>query len=196
MKKVVVSLCIILLSASLSRAGQDVEISLKNNTEKEIQKKNQLERLLKQYHLSKWIFTRKVLIDEQTAIPHSHPVLTLNTGQLDNDLAVLSSFIHEQIHWLEESKPEQREKAIAELKAIYPDAPSGPPQGARNSYSTYLHLIVCHLEYEAMRELVGDEKAKQVIETTSKYYYGWIYRTVLSDGPKIKAVVERNKLGI
>jgi hypothetical protein len=40
-----------------------------------------LERLLKQYDLSKWIFTRKVIID-QGEIPHSHPVLTLHTRHL------------------------------------------------------------------------------------------------------------------
>jgi hypothetical protein len=105
-------------------------------------------------------------------------------------------FVHEQIHWFEESKPQQRDQAIEELRTIYPDAPSGSPEGARDKYSTYLHLMVCHLEYEAMKELVGNEKAKEVIETSSKRFYKWVYRTVLSDGPKIKAVIEKHKLQI
>ncbi|HKG21517.1 MAG TPA: hypothetical protein VKC34_06425 [Blastocatellia bacterium] len=37
MKKAAVSLSLIMLSAGLGHAGQDIEISLKNNTEKELQ---------------------------------------------------------------------------------------------------------------------------------------------------------------
>lgn len=195
-KKLTASLCAVLFSAILCQAQSDLQISLKNNNETELQRKEQLERLLKHYNVSRWIFTRKVLIDEKTAIPHSHPVLTLNTGQSDDDLALLSTFVHEQIHWHAESKAQQRESAIEELKALYPDAPGGPPEGARNQYSTYLHLIVCHLEYEAMKDLVGNDKAKEVIEAFSRHHYKWVYRTVLSDGPKIKAVVDKHKLNI
>ncbi len=194
MKRVLIATLVVLLSTCLGLAQQNLQISLKGNTEKEQQKKNQLEKLLKQYNLSKWIFTKNILIDEQTRIPHSHPVLTLNTNQLDNDLATLSTFIHEQLHWFEEANPKQRDKAIEELKIIYPDAPSGPPEGARDKYSTYLHLIVCYFEYEGMKELVGSEKAKQIIEESSKRFYKWIYRTVLSDGSKLKAVVEKQGL--
>lgn len=194
-KKIILSFCAVLFSAILCHAQPDLQITLKNDTESERQRKGQLERLLKQYEVSRWIFTRKVSIDEKTAIPHSHPVLTLNARQAD-DLALLSTFIHEQIHWHAEAKAQQRESAIEELKAIYPDAPSGPPEGARNLYSTYLHLIVCHLEYEAMKVLVGDDKAREVIEAFSRHHYKWVYRTVLSDGPKIKAVVDKHRLNI
>ena len=196
MKKSLGSFSAILLCVTLTFAQQDLQISLKNNTEKERQKKSQLEKLLKQYDLSKWIITRSILIDEQARIPHSHPVLTLNTNQLDDDLATLSTFIHEQIHWFEEANPKQRDKAIEELRTIYPEAPSGPPEGARDRESTYLHLIVCYLEYEGMKELVGAERAKQVIETSSKRFYKWVYRTVLSDESKLKAVIEKQGLKI
>jgi hypothetical protein len=194
MKRFLIAALVVLLSTCLGLAQRDLQISLKGNTEKEQQKKNQLEKLLKQYKLSKWIFTKNILIDEQTRIPHSHPVLTLNTNQLDNDLFTLSTFIHEQLHWFEEANPKQRDQAIEELKIIYPDAPGGPPEGARDKYSTYLHLIVCYLEYEGMKELVGSEKAKPIIEESSKRFYRWIYRTVLSDGATLKAVVEKQGL--
>jgi hypothetical protein len=196
MKKLLGSVSVILLCAALSFAQQDLQVSLKSNTEKERQKNSQLEKLLKQYDLSKWTFTRRILIDEQTRIPHSHPVLTLNTNQLDDDLATLSTFIHEQIHWFEEAKSTQRDKAIEELRAMYPEAPSGPPEGARDRDSTYLHLIVCYLEYVGMKELVGTERAKQVIEASSKRFYKWVYRTVLSDESKLKAVLEKQGLKI
>ncbi|HEV8484265.1 MAG TPA: hypothetical protein VGV87_12030 [Blastocatellia bacterium] len=170
-----------------------IEISVKNGSERENQTKAQLERLLKQYNLAKWIFTTKVIID-QAEIPHSHPVLTLHTRHLGNDDALLSTFIHEQIHWFEEQHAAERDKAIKELEAIYPEAPGGPPEGARDKNSTYLHLMVCYLEYLGMIELVGPEKARHVIEESSHNYYKWIYATVLKDGPKIAAVLEKHKL--
>src|SRR5688572_7969170 len=112
MKRFLIAVFVVLFSTCPALAQQDLQISLKGNTEKEQQKKNQVEKLLKQYKPSKWIFTKNILIDEQTRIPHSHPVLTLNTNQLDNDLATLSTFIHEQLHWFEEANPTQRDKAI------------------------------------------------------------------------------------
>lgn len=50
--------------------------------------------------MQRWIRTRDVVVEEK-AIPHSHPVLTLNTQYLKNDNALLATFIHEQFHWLE-----------------------------------------------------------------------------------------------
>jgi hypothetical protein len=196
MKKLFAASLLVLFSISLGHAQEPLQISLKNNSEKESQKKAQLERLLRQHNLSKWLLTRSVIIDEQTRIPHSHPVLTLSADDLDDDARTLATFIHEQIHWLGETRLAGIEKAIEELKVMYPDAPGGPPEGARNSYSTYLHLVVCYLEYQGLKELVGNEKARQVIEDSSKRFYKWIYRTVLSDEAKLKAVVEKHGLKI
>jgi hypothetical protein len=105
-------------------------------------------------------------------------------------------FIHEQIHWFASSKFRQVDKAIEELKVLYPEAPDGPPEGARNKGSTYLHLIVCHLEYEALKELAGSEKARSIIEEMSGEYYKWIYRTVLADGEKIERIVGKYNLKV
>ena len=68
-----------------------LEISLKNKDQREEQTKQQLERLLSTYDLSKWIFTRKILI-ESRVIPHSHPVLTLSTRHLKDDELLLATF--------------------------------------------------------------------------------------------------------
>ena len=182
---------ILLLLKGLPAA--DIEVSVKKGSERENQTKAQLERLLKQYDLTKWLFTRKVIID-QDEIPHSHPILTIHTRHLGNDDALLSTFIHEQIHWFEELHAAERDKAIKELEALYPDAPGNPPEGARDKNSTYLHLMVCHLEYQGMIELVGSQRARHVIEESSRSYYKWIYSTVLKDGAKIGAVLEKHNL--
>ena len=85
MKKTLFIFWITLFLSTTASAQNSIEISLKNNTRDEIQTKEQLQRLLKTYDLSKWIFTKAVLIDEKTAIPHIHQVLTLNTRNIKDD---------------------------------------------------------------------------------------------------------------
>jgi hypothetical protein len=80
-----------------------ISIELAHNSPDEQRAKDQLERLLKNYDLSRWIFTKKVRI-EQFVRPHSHPVLTLNTRSIGNDQRALASFVHEEVHWLSTRK--------------------------------------------------------------------------------------------
>src|SRR5688572_24621752 len=132
----------VLLNLSLAVAAQKIEISLKNNTPAEAKTKVQLERLIAAHDLSKWTFIRKVEIDEK-AIPHSHPVLTLNTRHIKDDELLLSTYVHEQIHWHLVNLSKETDEAIKELRVLFPKVPAGPPGGARDENSTYLHLLVC-----------------------------------------------------
>ena len=92
---------------------------------------------------------------ERGAVPHSHPRLTLNTRHLDSDNLQLSTFVHEEIHWHLVAKAKQTDQAIKELEQSYPTVPIEPPDGAEGRDSTYLHLLVNYLEYEAMKTLIG-----------------------------------------
>jgi hypothetical protein len=195
MKKGFLSASLAFFLFSIALAQDDIEISLKHNNNREKQTSDQLRRILKQYNLSKWLFTKQVLI-EFRALPHSHPVPTINTLYLDNDIRFLSMFIHEQIYWFTSNKFAQTSKAMEELKTLYPNAPDGPPEGAKDKQSTYLLLVVCYLEYEAMKELVGDEKARGLTEQMSVEFYKWIYRTILTDDEKIRRIVEKHNLKI
>lgn len=183
MKKTLFFFCITLFLSIAASARNNIEISLKNNTQAEIQTKEQLQRLLKTYNLSKWIFTGKVLIDEKTAIPHSHPILTLNARHIKDDELLVSTFVHEQIHWHLVQKDKETEQVIKELRLMFPKVPAKGPEGARDENSTYLHLLVIYLEYRAVREAFGELKGKQIMEFWSTDHYTWIYRTVL-DRPR------------
>lgn len=185
------SCSIVFLLAFLLQTTSEIEISLKNNSKSEMQTKVELQRLLRQYDLSKWTFTRKIMI-EDNVIAHSHPVLTLNTRWIAEDL--LATYVHEQIHWFLSDNRKRTEQGIAELKEIYPKVPVGNPDGARNEYSTYLHLIVNYLEYQAMKELIGEAKTRELL--AGKRYYKWIYKTVLNDSARLKEIVERYELKI
>src|SRR4030095_8928515 len=137
--------------------------SLKNNSREESQTRDQLQRLVKTYDLSKWIFTRSILIDEK-AIPHSHPILTLHTRHLKDDDLLLSTFVHEQLHWFLVQKGKETDEAMKELRALFPKVPVGPPDGAPDEEPPYLHLLVVSLEYGADREVLGELRAKQVMD--------------------------------
>lgn len=197
MRKILLCTMISLLlpAALLAQSKQQAElkITLKNNAPDEAQTRSQLQRLLGQYDLSRYIFTREIVIDRR-AIPHSHPVLTLSTRHVKDDELLLSTFVHEQFHWFLSQREEETEKAKQELRAIFPNAPAGGPEGARDENSTYLHLLVNVLEYAAVRELLGELRARQVMEFWATDHYRWIYRQVLAEGRKIREVLVKHKL--
>jgi hypothetical protein len=198
MRKFLLSMMLcLLLPASLWAQGKqgELKISLKHNAADENQTRSQLQRLLGQYDLSRYIFTREIVIDRE-AIPHSHPVLTLSTRHLKDDDLLLSTFVHEQFHWFLTQRNDQTDKAKQELKTIFPKVPVGYPDGARDEDSTYLHLLVNLLEYRAVRELLGELRARQVMEFWATDHYRWIYRQVLDEGRKIREVVIKYKLMI
>ena len=173
-----ITLTIALILISHIAIGQKIEISSKNRDSKELDGKSQMERIIKNYEkeIKNWIFTNKINIDKNV-IPFSHPVLTLNCNYLDNDLKQLATFLHEQFHWFVSSKIAEEENAIKAFKELFPEVPVEAGLGARNEYSTYLHLIVCDMEFQALTKLIGENSARQLLAKWT--HYTWIYKTVL-----------------
>jgi hypothetical protein len=172
-----------------------LEIELKQGSPDEVRTRDQLQRLLREHDLGRWIFTRKVVIDgTPRLIPHSHPVLTLSTRYLKDDDLLLSTFVHEQLHWYLTENEERAKPALQELRKLYPDAPSGFPQGARDQESTYNHLIVCYWEIRAAKELLGELRSFQVAQFWMHDHYMWIYRKVLEEGYKIGPLIHKHGL--
>jgi hypothetical protein len=185
-----------LLVLAWTTAGQEnhaeiLSIRLHRGTPLEERGGEQLRRLLHTHDLRKWLFTRDVLI-QSGVIPHSHPVLTLNTRYLDDDTAQLATFVHEQIHWFltDHVGHARTNAAVSELHRFYPQAPTAPPEGARDAWSTYLHLIVCTLELQALTELLGEPSARQQLARWT--HYTWVYQTVLMDTEKLTELVRRH----
>jgi hypothetical protein len=168
-------------------------IDLAHGSDRERQTKATLEQVLASYDLRKYTFTRHVIID-QGAINHSFPVITLNTRFADSPDELLSSYIHEQLHWHLRERGMYQQEAIAELRKEYPSAPVGAPEGAESPFSTYGHLIDCYLEVQADRKLMGPERTAAVIR--NKGHYTWIYKTVVQDEAKIADVVRRHRVEV
>src|SRR5262245_22355526 len=135
--------------------AEAIDIRLQSGTPLEERGRDQLRRLLHTYDLHTWLFTRVVLI-QSGVIPHSHPVLTLNTRYVDDDTAQLATFVHAQLHWFLTDHVERAKTgaALTELRALYPTVPTALPKGAMGERSTYLHLIVCHLELQDRKSVV------------------------------------------
>jgi len=78
---------------------------------------------------------------------------------------------------------------VAEMEALFPEVPSPAEGGARDAESTYRHLPVCDLEYQAMTPLVGAKAARETLESFT--HYDWIYDKVLND-PRVREVALRH----
>ena len=179
-----------LLSLGLS---DTIKITTAHHSDPENRTKTQLEQVIASYDLKKYTFTKDVVI-EAGAINHAFPVLTLNVRFANSPDELLSSYIHEQLHWHLRNHGSAQQAAIETLRRLYPNAPVGGTEGAETAVSTYGHLVDCYLEILADRELMGPERTATVI--ADKGHYTWIYKTVLADELRIAAIVKANGLAV
>ena len=154
-----------------------------------------LEALRRRHDLARYEYTRVVRI-----VPGSdtfaHPILTLGNRFADSEDLLLSTYLHEQMHWYLWllGTPERDPVApfFDELVRRYPEAPIGLPDGARNYESTYLHLVVNWLEIAATATLIGRPRAFSCADAQPTYR--WIYKTVLRDWDVLAELYERHGL--
>ncbi len=81
-------------SFALGSDSPRIEIDLARGTPREQLAKQTLEQVLASHDLSKYTFTRKVVI-EQGASNHAFPILTLNAYFASSPDELLSSYLHE-----------------------------------------------------------------------------------------------------
>jgi hypothetical protein len=184
--------CALLFSSSIALASTPkLKIKTKHGNALEDAKRDQIERLAKQYDLSKYTLTRNIMI-EQGAMNHSMPELTLNPRFLDNDDLALSAYIHEQGHWLlVERGRSQNELLFEKLQMMFPGIPTQLPQGSGGLRDTYFHVIVCMLEWQGMEDLVGAQRARSAIEWKQHDHYTSIYEKVLQNREKIETLMQQ-----
>jgi hypothetical protein len=169
-----------------------LKIKTKNAGPQEEERKQQMERLAKQYDLKKYTITRDILID-RSAMNHSHPVLTLNLRFLDNDDLALSAYVHEQGHWVLTGRgPRVNRPLFDDLQRSFPGLNYRVPDGDGEMISSYYHIAVCMLEWHAMEALVGPERARKVIEWKQADHYKAVYSIVLNQHEQVESILNRN----
>lgn len=178
------------LACNISIASDDVMLSLAHGSAAEVQTESRLRSLLSRYDLSPWTITRRVIID-QDEIPHSHPVLTLHSRHRNDDELLLSTYVHEQLHWWLATRSKETAEAEAELRLRYPKIPVGYPEGSSDDDGNYEHLLVIYLEYRADQTLLGELKAREVMQFWASDHYTWLYEKILSESDVIGRVVKK-----
>lgn len=151
----------------------------------------QLRRIINDYDIDDWIFTEEVkIVNGEDA--RSYPILQMNTNHLEDDEIQLSVFVHENAHIFvaNDKKDEAENKVIRELRSLYPNPPA--PQ----QKNLYHHIMVVWIEYDALIELFGKEKASEIIDRKIDYYtkedpssllsqnYVW-YNKIVMNNPKV-----------
>lgn len=189
------SLAIALLISSVANSETPkLNIRTKNGLPFEERGKEQYERLAKQYDLQKYTITRDIII-ERGAIPHSRPILTLNMRFLDDDDLALSSYLHEQAHWLlSERHPRDMPDLFDDLQKSFPNLDYHVPQGDGELRGSYFHIAVCMFEWRAMEELVGPQRALREMEWKQKDHYKAIYALVLANREQVEKILKRHDI--
>jgi hypothetical protein len=129
----------------------------------------------------------------------AQPVLTLGNRFADSEDLLLSTYLHEQMHWYlwHLGTPERDMVApfMDELVRRYPDAPIDLANGGARSYeATYSHLVVNWLEIATTSEFIGRERAIAVANAQRRRSYGWLYDTVVRDWDLLGELYERHDI--
>lgn len=184
-------LAVLLLSVCVSARTPKLNITLKHNSAGEQKRKEQIERLAEKYDLAKYTITRDLVIDQQAA-NHSSPVLTQNLVFLDNDDRALSAYVHEQAHWLlMEHHHGQARQMLPELIRLYPNIDIKPPYGDGHQGTSYMHLVVLMLEWQALEDLLGADRARAVMEFKRQDHYRELYATVMDHRKDMEVFLQR-----
>lgn len=173
----------------------ELDVRLATGSDAEAQARDELRTILANHDLKPWTFTTDVVVEEGTQ-PRSHPVLTLSTANRGS--IQLASYVHEQMHWFCTTRREAVEALCAgELRRRYPTVPVGAPDGAPDERSTYLHLIVCWLELDALRRLIGTDAGDEVVRHfASAGVYRWVYDKVQEDFDSLGQIFRDNQVAI
>ena len=151
-----------------------LNISSKNNIPQESKVVDIVKSVCEKYDIP--VFTQNVVI-EKDVIPHSHPVLTLNTQVKDTRL-LLTTLVHEQLHWYAQDHSQYND-CITYLKSKYQD------DGEHNKSGTYPnsyweHIIVCFNTRRYLKKVLSKEDS------------GWVYKEWQAYPTLEKLIVEKN----
>jgi hypothetical protein len=171
------------------RPATGVDVRPAHGSERENAGAEALRSVLAEYDLRRWMFTDLVNVDETIRGGFSHP-LTINPDSLVRRPAcALTTFLHEQLHWLAE--PPGVDAATIEVSKRWPDPPP-LPAGGHDAESSWMHLSVCALEYASLCEVLGVDAA--TAELRQHKIYGWMYERILAEPEWFADLLDRHEL--
>lgn len=169
----------------------DVRVEAKTDHPRALRTRDELLELIATYDLSGLQWTDLVLV-ENWVVPHSHPLLTMNTRTTGDDL--LAAYLHEQLHWWVDAQPGTA-GAVDATRADWPTVPDSSEGGAKDEHSTREHLILCNLEHRALLALIGEDRADTVLRRqTTDVVYPWVYSQISHAGPTLDRICTNHDL--
>lgn len=81
------------------------------------------------------------------------------------------------------------EMAIKDMRLLFPELPQAGV--AKDEHSTYLHLIICFLEYDSLIFYLKKKEANKILKdlTYQDKIYPWIYKQVYMKYNDIESIV-------
>jgi len=168
----------------------NVDIRAAHGSADEIAGAEALREVLNRHDLRRWMFTDVVTVNEGIRGGFSHPLTMHPRLLLIRPESALSSFLHEQLHWLSGL---DSDAATAEASERWPDPPP-PPAGCEDAQSTWLHMAVCALEYQSLAKIIGTAQAEA--ELRKHRYYSWLYDHILADPDWYASYLDRHGLTV
>jgi hypothetical protein len=154
--------------------------------------KQNLLQIAQVYDLTPFLFTKTIQV-ESKVVPHSHPILTLNTRFAESPSHLLALFLNQQFHWWLSLHHKETSIAIHELKKNLPNAPETQSLGKD---STYLKILAAQLEAMALDYYLGIKESKKILsEKISKEKQDpWVYKVILTRSNEFKNILRANGL--
>src|SRR5262245_30167727 len=158
--------------------------------------RNLLAALRRRHDLSRYEYTNIVCI-----VPggetFARPVLTLGNRFATSEDLLLSTYLHEQMHWylwyLGTPERDMIAPFMDELVRRYPQAPIDVANGGARGYdATYEHLVVNWLELSATSEFIGRERTMALARAQRLRSYGWLYDVVVRDWEELGKLYKRH----
>ena len=175
-----------------SEHGSLFEVRTRNGSAAEQSASAALLDALVPFDVSRLIFTDLVIIDDSVRGGMSHPLTIAPELIRRRPHNALTTFVHEQLHWLISDHP-RAEHASAEASKRWPDPPP-PPAGGTDAQSTWRHMSVCSLEYQSLRTLIGREAAEAELRLHKGY--SWIYGQILDDPKWFEEYLTRHNIAL
>jgi hypothetical protein len=167
-----------------------VDIRTAHGSELEQAGADALRAVLAEHDVRRFLLTDAVWVNGQIRGGFSHPLTLSPAALLRGPLDALTTFLHEQMHWVQGPGVDA---ATSEVAECWPDPP-GPPAGSHSAQSSWLHLTVCTLEYLALGELIGPAAAAALL--SQQKYYGWMYGKITADPGWFADLLSRHGLAV
>lgn len=167
-----------------------VDIRPAHGSEREQAGADALRTVLAEHDAPRFLLTDVAWVNGEIRGGFSHPLTLSPATLLREPLAALTTFLHEQMHWVQGPG---LDAATTEVAERWPDPPPSP-EGSHSAQSSWLHLTVCTLEYLAIGELIGPEAATAVL--SQEKHYSWMYGKILADPGWFADLLSRHGLAV